>query len=92
MTYSGLLTTAEVAKIRGVKRATVSVWCRKGVIPRQFVTRTSRFGDYRISAAWLESQEMNYGPTPGVMDLARRDLEEVMKVLKPGKNTCTKST
>ncbi len=82
MTTSGLLTTAEIAEIRGVKRGTVSVWCKNGVIPRRFITKTSRRGDYRISAEWLESQELSYGPTPGAMDLARRDLEEVLKVVR----------
>lgn len=82
MTYSGLLTTAEVAAIRGVKRGTVSVWCKTGVIPRQYVRRTSRAGSYRIAAEWLETQELCYGPTPGALDLARRDLDEVLKVVK----------
>lgn len=81
-TKSGLLTTAEVAKLRGVKRGTVSVWCRKGIIPRRFVTRTSRDGYYRIRAEWLDRQELYYGPTPGALALAKRDLEEVMKQIK----------
>lgn len=76
---SGFLTTADVAKLRGVKRGTVSKWCRTGVIPRQFVTRTSRDGVYRIRVEWLDRQELYYGPTPGALALAKRDLEEVMR-------------
>lgn len=82
MTNSGLLTTAEVAEIRGVKRGTVSVWCKNGVIPRRFITKTSRKGVYRISAEWLNEQVLDYGPTPCALDLARRDLDEVLKVVR----------
>ena len=82
MTASGLLTTADVAKLRGVKRGTVSGWCKAGVIPRRFITRTSARGVYRIRAEWLDEQELDYGPTPGALALAKRDLEEVRRLIR----------
>lgn len=82
MTASGLLTTADIAKLRGVKRGTVSGWCKAGIIPRRFITRTSVRGVYRIRAEWLEEQELDYGPTPGALALAKRDLEEVRRLIR----------
>ena len=82
MANSGLLTTAEVAAIRGVKRGTVSVWCKNGVIPRRYITKTSRRGDYRISAEWLDDQELHFGQAPSSLEIARRDLDEVLKIVR----------
>lgn len=48
------MTTAEIAKLRNVKRPTVTSWCRKGWLPAERVGR-----DYRVKRSDWEAFLLN---------------------------------
>lgn len=81
MEETRLLTTAEVAQRLRVHTGTVAKWCRLGEIPRRFIEKTSRRGNYRIREEWVRRREREpFQPTRPLSApiKARRDLSVVL--------------
>ena len=81
MEETTLLTTSEVARRLRVHTGTVTRWCRDGEIPRRFIEKTSRRGNYRISAEWVRRHESGTVKPPRQLTApikATRDLHLVL--------------
>jgi len=81
MEETTLLTTSEVARRLRVHTGTVAKWCRRGEIPRRFIEKTSRRGNYRISSEWVLRRERETVQPPRKLSApikATRDLNLVL--------------